>query len=137
MTSVHSSTQFPHQAIKADHQPFSWLIEELRIDASMQFLAHTLDMTQGIQTCLGLIHASNQAREEGDPACPPTLNVSDTECLTRLAMAVAGSLSEQAERRIDVFNQRYVNTKNLPPAAVAVDVASAVDVNSALGRCQM
>ncbi|HWW04841.1 hypothetical protein [Collimonas sp.] len=107
MTSINSSAQFPHQAIRADHQPFSWLAEELRIDASMQFLAHTLDMTQGIQTCLGLIHASNQAREESDPACPPTLNVSDTECLTRLAMAVAGSLSEQAERRIAWFNQRY------------------------------
>jgi hypothetical protein len=110
MTSINSSTQFPHQSIKADHQPLSWLIEELRFDANMQFLAHTLDMTQGIQTCLGLIHASNQAREEGDPACPPTLNVSDTECLTRLAMAVAGSLSEQAERRIDVFNQRYLDS---------------------------
>ena len=97
----------PPQAIKADRQPFSWLAEELRIDASMQILAHTLDMTQGIQTCLGLIHASNQAREEGDPACPPALNVSDTERLTRLAMAAAGSLSEQAERRIELFNQRF------------------------------
>jgi len=54
-----------------------------------------------------LIHASNQAREEGDPACPPALNVSDTERLTRLAMAAAGSLSEQAERRIELFNQRF------------------------------
>jgi hypothetical protein len=31
----------------------------------------------------------------------------DTSLLTRLAMAVAGSLSEQAERRIDLFNQRF------------------------------
>jgi len=107
MTSIDTSTQFPNQTIKADHQPFSWLTEELRIDASMQFLAHTLDMTQGIQTCLSLIHASNQAREERDPACPPTLSISDTERLTRLAMAVAGSLSEQAERHIDALNRRY------------------------------
>ena len=106
MTSIDTSTQFPHQPIKADHQPFSWLAEELRIDASMQFLAHTLDMAQGIQTCLSLVHASNQAREERDPACPPTLNISDTERLTRLAMAIAGSLSEQAARRIDLFNER-------------------------------
>jgi hypothetical protein len=106
-----STTTFtPSHPIPAEHQPFSWLIEELRVDAAMQFLAQTLDMTQGIQTCLGLIHVSNQAREEGDAASPPILNVTDTERLTRLAMAAAGMLSEQAERRIDVLNQRYVNS---------------------------
>ncbi|HWX01530.1 hypothetical protein [Collimonas sp.] len=106
MVSLDTSAEFPRSPIKAGHQPFSWLAEELRIDAAMQFLAHTLDMAQGMQTCLGLIHASNQAREEGDPACPPTLNVADTECLTRLAMSAAGMLAEQAERRIEVLNQR-------------------------------
>jgi len=108
MTDTYTFT--PSRPIPASHQPFSWLEEELRIDAAMQFLAHTLDATQGIQTCLGLIHASNLAREEGDAACPPTLNVADTECLTRLAMAAAGMLAEQAERRIEVLNQRYVNS---------------------------
>ena len=107
MASLDTSAQFPHPSIKAGHQPFSWLTEELRVDAAMQFLAHTLDMAQGMQTCLGLIHASNQAREEGDPARPPTLNATDTECLTRLAMAAAGMLAEQAGRRIDVLNQRH------------------------------
>ncbi|HWW08388.1 hypothetical protein [Collimonas sp.] len=106
MTSTSTPPLFSPSAIKADHQPFSWLAEELRIDSSMQFLAHTLDITQGIKTCLELVHASNQAREEGDPAYPPTLNVPDTERLTRMAMAAASTLSEQAERRIAVLNSR-------------------------------
>jgi hypothetical protein len=111
MHSNSTPTQSHHTPIAADHQPFSWLAEELRIDASMQFLAHTLDITQGIKTCLELVHASNQAREEGDPAYPPTLNVPDTERLTRMAMAAASTLSEQAERRIAVLNSRYAGDR--------------------------
>jgi hypothetical protein len=114
MANTDTSAQFPHPSIKAAHQPFSWLAEELRIDAAMQFLAQTLDLAQGLHTCLGLVHASNQAREEGDPACPPTLNVPDTECLTRMAIAAAGMLAAQAERRITVFNRRHGD-----PAAAA------------------
>lgn len=110
MTSIDTSAQFSRSPAKAAHQPFSWLAEELRIDAGMQFLTQTLDMAQGLQTCLALVHASHQAREEADPACPPALNVSDTECLTRLAMAAAGMLAQQAERRIDVLNQRHASS---------------------------
>ncbi|MDB5766436.1 MAG: hypothetical protein JWQ61_1250 [Collimonas fungivorans] len=103
MTSNFTQLNPPH----ANHQPFSWLAEELRIDATMQFLAQTLDITQGVETCLGLVHASNLAREEKDPACPPALNVPDTERLTRLAMAAAALLAQQTEQRIDVLNRRY------------------------------
>ncbi|WP_304360190.1 hypothetical protein, partial [Collimonas fungivorans] len=90
--------------VKANHQPFSWLTEDLHMNRSAQFMALTLDLSQGIKTCLSLIHASNLAREHGDEESPPTLNVSDTECLTRMAIAAAGVLSERAESYIDVFN---------------------------------
>ncbi|WP_211468378.1 hypothetical protein [Collimonas silvisoli] len=106
-TSVHS-----HQFLKkADHQPFSWLVEDLHIDTSAQFMALTLDLSRGIKTCLSLIHASDLAREQRDDACPPPLNVADTESLTRMAMAAASMLSERAEGYIDVLNDMHSNTE--------------------------
>ena len=103
-----TSIESPYTRVIADHKPFSWLAEELHMNRSAQFMVLTLDLSQGIKTCLSLIHASNLAREHGDEESPPTLNVSDTECLTRMAMAAAGVLSERAESYIDVFNDMQV-----------------------------
>jgi hypothetical protein len=112
---TYTSIEFPRTPVKADHQPFSWLAEELRMDTSAQFMALTLDLSQGIKTCLSLIHASHLAREHGDEESPPMLNVSDTECLTRMAMAAAGVLSERAESYIDVFNDMQVSCGERKP----------------------
>ena len=99
------TSQSPRTSIKADHKPFSWLADERRMDTSAQFMALTLDLSQGIQTCLSLVHASNLARELDDEESPPVLDVPDTERLTRMTIAVVGMLSERAERYIDVFNK--------------------------------
>ncbi|MFC5476363.1 hypothetical protein [Paraherbaspirillum soli] len=96
---------------KASHHPFSWLVEELRLDQAAQFLAYTLDMTHGIYTCLALIHASNLAREHEDNVCPPRLSVYETELMTRFAMAATGTLSEQIAERIDALNKPYLDAR--------------------------
>ena len=108
MTCINTSHQFSQTSAQSVHQPFSLLGDELRFDASAQFVALTLDLNRGIKTCLSLIHASHLAREEGDDACPPMLNVGDTECLTRMAMAAAGVLSERAGSHIDILNALHM-----------------------------
>ncbi len=81
------------------------------MNTSAQFMATTLDISRGIQTCLSLIHASDLAREQRDDICSPPLNVSDTESLTRMAMAAASMLSERAQGYIDVLNDMHANTE--------------------------
>ena len=101
-----------HSFPEATHQSFSWLTEDLRMNASAQFMAITLDISLGIQTCLSLIHASDLAREQRDDAAPPPLNVADTESLTRMAMAAARMLSERAQGHIDVLNDMHASAEN-------------------------
>ncbi|SFI17022.1 hypothetical protein SAMN04515618_11270 [Collimonas sp. OK307] len=108
MTRINTSPQLSQTAARSEHQSFSLLADELRFDASAQFMALTLDLSQGIKTCLSLIHASHLAREEDDDAYPPMLNVADTEGLTRMAMAAAGVLSERAGSHIDILNASHM-----------------------------
>lgn len=108
MTCINTSPQFSHTAARLEHQPFSLLADELRFDTSAQFMALALDLGHGIKTCLSLIHASHLAREEGDDAYPPILNVADTESLARMAMAAAGVLSERAGSHIDILNALHM-----------------------------
>lgn len=109
MTSIPSLTQSPS---KAKHQSYSWLVEDLHMNGSAQFMAITLDISLGIQTCLSLIHASDLAREQRDDAASPPLNVADTESLTRMAMAAARMLSERAQGHIDVLNDMHASAEN-------------------------
>ncbi|WP_211453782.1 hypothetical protein [Collimonas antrihumi] len=110
MTCINTSHQFSQTAARSEHQSFSLLADGLRFDASAQFMALTLDLSQGIKTCLSLIHASHLAREEDDDACPPMLNVGDTECLTRMVIAAAGVLSERAGSHIDILNALHMKS---------------------------
>jgi hypothetical protein len=108
MTCINTSPQFSQATARSEHRPFSLLADGLRFDTSAQFIELALDLSQGIKTCLSLIYASHLAREEGDDACPPVLNVADTECLTRMAMAAAGVLSERAGSHIDILNALHM-----------------------------
>lgn len=65
------------------HQPFSWLPREYKTDESAQFYALTMDVCQGIQTCIDLAHFSTMDR---DSDTTPMLNIVDTDRLFRLAL---------------------------------------------------
>ena len=110
MTSISSPSIQP--PLKAKHQSFSWLVEDLHMNTPAQFMAITLDISRGIQTCLSLIYASDLAREQRDDASPPLLNVADTESLTRMAMAAARMLSERAQGHIDVLNDMHASKED-------------------------
>lgn len=91
------------------HTPFSWLHKHVRNDFQGQFLAQTMDVCRGIETCLNLVmeaqlHAANNAGAEPDPDDRPLLSIGDTERLLRLALVSSKMLADEADSRIDRLN---------------------------------
>ncbi|MDY7546516.1 hypothetical protein QN360_08625 [Glaciimonas sp. CA11.2] len=90
-------------ATESFHTSFSWLLPQLKGDEHAQFYALTVDICQGVKTCIDLAHLSNTDRDDGTM---PTLNNLDTETLLRLALSSSQLLAEMAARRIDRMNDR-------------------------------
>lgn len=100
-----SATTTP-RALAALHQPFDWIPADLRHRGGADFLSLALDVSQGIETCLALVHTSNLERMHNADADPgsegqPVLDCRDTERLLRLAMVSAQLLATDAAQRID------------------------------------
>jgi len=95
-----AATAGQQPAPKATHKPFSWLADDLKHDQRAQFAATTMDICQGVETCLELVHTSSLERDSG-----PTLNPNDTDRLLRMAMASIRLLGESAEADIEFLNE--------------------------------
>ena len=91
-----SSSSTPPESL---HQAFSWLPLHHRNEPTAEFYAMTKDVSEGIQTCIELIHFSMMDRDSGDTT--PLLNIGDTERLLRLAGTSSQMLAEAAAMRID------------------------------------
>lgn len=94
-----SKPEFP----EAFHQPFSWLPSHHKNDPHAQFYAMTVDVCEGIKTCIDLAHLSNSDKNTDTP---PTLDIIATERLLRLALMSSQMLAEIAARRIDALTDR-------------------------------
>jgi len=95
----------------AVHQPFSWLVEELRYDYTAQFSARVMDVCRGMQTALELVHSSDLDHEHNalcsdapDEQVRPTLSVVDTGRMMLFVMASAGLLAEDAGKHVEWLN---------------------------------
>jgi len=102
------------------HEPFSWLNEGLTNDPQAQFVALTMDVCNGMQTCLQLLHSDLLTRNNNQWAAPgdaeaPLLDQAAGERLLLLATAAARMLSERAEERIEALNERGTSTAALAP----------------------
>lgn len=89
----------------AVHQPFSWLPLKYRTDGPAQFYALTMDVCQGIQTCIDLTHFSTMDRDGDVSDTMPMLNIVDTDRLFGLALTSSQMLAELAAARIDRLNR--------------------------------
>ncbi len=85
-------------APEAIHKPFTWLHRQVEHDQHAQFYALTMDICQGVRTCLELVQSVGMDRENGTP---PLLDVEDTARLLRLAIVSAKLLGESAQERIE------------------------------------
>ncbi|QRX84381.1 hypothetical protein [Glaciimonas sp. PAMC28666] len=97
-TSSFSTASTPIPTPEATHQAFSWLPSHHQHDQSAQFYAMTIDICQGVKTCIDLVQVSNADR--GTDTLP-MLDVNATERLLRLALMSSQMLAEVAEGRID------------------------------------
>ncbi|QRX81668.1 hypothetical protein [Glaciimonas sp. PAMC28666] len=85
---------------EALHQPFSWLPAAHQNDRHAQFYAMTVDICQGVKTCIDLAHLSNSDRNTDTM---PTLAINATERLMRLAYMSSQLLAGVAEGHIDAL----------------------------------
>ena len=88
----------PTPATEACHEPFSWLPSHHQHNRHAQFYAMTMDICQGVRTCIDLAQVSNSDR---GTRTKPTLDVNATERLLRLALMSSQMLAEIAESHID------------------------------------
>jgi len=86
------------------HQAPSWVHCQDK-DGGAAFAALTLDVCNGVQTCLQLMQATDIANSSlaGDEY-PPILGAVDKERLLLLAQAAAHMLSERAWDRVEELN---------------------------------
>jgi len=89
------------------HQPFSWAMGEFDDGREAFFAALTLDVCNGIQTCLELVHATDLASGPSG-ACEeqPILGVTDRDRLLRLATVSARMLSDRAWEEVTRKNRQ-------------------------------
>lgn len=95
------------------HRPFSWLVDGVKNDQHARFAAMTMDICQGVETCLELVHTSTLDRYED----APILGAGDTDRLLRMAMASIRLLGESAESTIDNINDHAMNKRGAPECA--------------------
>ncbi len=92
---------------RAQHKPFSWISDEAKDFPLADFAALSMDICNGIQTCLELVHDANLERDfraDGDSEAIPVIDAAKSSYLLRLAMASSHLLAEEAERRIAWIN---------------------------------
>lgn len=88
------------------HQPFSW-VGHIPDSRGANFAALTLDVCQGVQTCLELIHSSDLAvAAGGGDESPPVLGFADRERLLLLSTATMRMLGLQAEGHIGYLGDK-------------------------------
>ena len=109
-----TDTKTPNQTPPLDdssavHKPFSWLRDEVKDHPMANFVALTMDVCRGIETCLQIVHASDLERSSNAEVDPedaelPVLNVFDTTNLLRLSIASAALLHEVAAKKLGSIN---------------------------------
>jgi len=93
--------------VRPIHQPFSWAIEEFDDGRDAFFAALTLDVCNGIQTCLELVHATDLASEPSAAGEEqPILGARDRDRLLRLATVSARMLSDRAWEEVTRKNRQ-------------------------------
>ena len=93
----------------AVHQPFTWLADDVTDYPMADFLALTMDICDGVHSCLQIVHLSDLIRSENDDRAPedaelPAVNAYDSAKLMRLSIGTIRLLRDYAARQIDWIN---------------------------------
>jgi len=110
MPNVNTSEQtLESNPSSAVHKPFSWLRDDVKNHPMADFVALTMDVCDGIKTCLEIIHVSNLERSSNAELDPqdaelPAVNAHDATNLLRFTIASAKLLRGVANEKIDMIN---------------------------------
>jgi len=88
--------------MRATHQPFSWFIDA-PYNSQDEFIALTKNVCDGLQICLEMVHSTTL---DSDEEAQSLLTDNDVDRLMRFAIAAAGMMSNEADRRIERINDR-------------------------------
>ena len=91
------------------HQPFSWLADDVTDYPMADFLELTMDICDGVHSCLEIVHLSDLIRSENDDRIAenvelPAVNANDAAKLQRLSIGAIRMLRDSAARHIDWIN---------------------------------
>lgn len=104
-TSVDLSAARPGE-VRPRHEPFSW-VDGPDKDGAATFAALTMDVCQGVHTCLQLIHSTDLCTNSGaGDEDPPVLGSVDKERLLLLATAAMRMLGDRGYDRVESLNSR-------------------------------
>lgn len=92
------------------YRPFNWLRDDVEYSPLNDFVATTVDITAGLETCLNLVNSSELERVQNvgsDPgeAVTPLLDVADSSNLLRLAIAANRLLHSHAMNQVERINE--------------------------------
>ena len=89
------------------HQPFSWLADNARRYPLAEFVALTLDVSHGIESCLEIVESNFLDQIDLDPEGTelPTVDAYDAGKLLRLAIATVRLLRQHAEQKVGWINK--------------------------------
>lgn len=91
--------------VKPVHQAFSWIADGVSDVHGAEFVALTLDVCHGVQTCLQLIHSTDMRTNSGaGDDDPPPIGSVEKDRLLLLATATMRMLGSQAEERVESIN---------------------------------
>ncbi|MDY7576010.1 hypothetical protein [Actimicrobium sp. CCI2.3] len=82
---------------KAIYQRFTFLHDAIQHNTEAMFAEKTMNICQGISTCIDLIHSSETDRDNGTP---PILGANAIDRLLRFVVASADMLAIDAEKCI-------------------------------------
>lgn len=95
------------EQVKPIHQPQSWVETFAQDDDNAHFAALTLDVCNGVKTCMQLIHSTDLAVNSGAGGeDPPILGVLEKEHLVLLASAAVRMLGDRAFAHVGKLNDR-------------------------------
>lgn len=93
-------------SVRPVHEPFTW-VDEPDKGGAAAFAALTMDVCQGVHTCLQLIHSTDLCTNSGaGDEDPPILGAVDKERLLLLATAAMRMLGDRAKDRMESLNSR-------------------------------
>ncbi|MFK3738493.1 hypothetical protein [Massilia sp. TN1-12] len=100
----------PFDRVAGAHKPFTWIHQDVEKSPLIDFVDMTVDISTGLETCLGLVHASelehlaNDSCAEGEES-PPTLGMIERHNLLRFAIATSKMLRLHSSEMVDWINE--------------------------------